>query len=93
VLAAQHLLDLAGLDLLRERVEGLRELGIHGLARLRPLDQHREVVALFRERHDQVAVLFQAAAALQYFLRLGLVLPEIRRRRARLEARQLFIGS
>ena len=45
VLAAEHLLDLAGLHFLIERVDGLRELGVDRFARGRPLDEHAEVVA------------------------------------------------
>ncbi len=51
VLAAEHLLDLAGLHFLVERVERLRELGVDRLARLGPFDEHGEVVALLLERH------------------------------------------
>ena len=46
VLAAEHLLDLAGLHLLVERIERLGKLGVDGLPRLSPLHQHGEVVAL-----------------------------------------------
>jgi hypothetical protein len=49
VLTAEHLLDLAGLDLLIEGLEGLGELGIDGLARVRPFDQNGKVVALALE--------------------------------------------
>jgi hypothetical protein len=38
----------------------------------------------------QIAVLLEPAAALQRLLRFGLILPEIGRGRARLEAVQLF---
>ena len=92
VLAAEHLLDLAGLDFLIEGIDGLRELGIDGLARFGPLDEHGEVVALSPQRADQIAVLLEAAAALQHFLRFGLILPEVGRGGARLEAGQLFVG-
>jgi len=77
VLAAEHLLDLAGLDFLVERIERGRELGVHLFAGVGPFDQHGEVVAPLLERHHQLAILFETAAALQDFLRFGLVLPEI----------------
>ena len=64
-----------------------------GFARLGPLDEHREVVALLLERHDEIAVLLEPAAALQDFLRFGLVFPEIGRGGARLEAGQFFVGA
>ena len=50
VLAAEHLLDLAGLDLGVEHVQRLRELGVDGFASLRPLDQNGQIVAAFFQR-------------------------------------------
>jgi hypothetical protein len=41
----------------------------------------------------EIAILFEAAAALQDFLRFGLILPEIGRGGAGLEAGQLFVGT
>jgi hypothetical protein len=93
VLAAEHLLDLAGLHFLIEEIERLRELGVDALAGVRPLDQHGEIVALLLERDAQVAILLQPAAALQDLLRFGLVFPEIGRGGARLEAVQFVCGS
>src|SRR5262249_55201071 len=52
-----------------------------------------EVVALLLERAHQVAVLLQAAAALQGLLRFGLVFPEIGRGGARLEAIQFVVWA
>jgi hypothetical protein len=86
VLAAEHLLDLAGLHFLIECVEAGRELGIDRLPRFGPLDEDGEVVVLLLQRDDQVAILFQPAAALLDFLRFGRVLPEIGRGGARVEA-------
>jgi hypothetical protein len=93
VLAAEHLLDLASLDLLIEGLEGGRELGVDRLARIGPLDQHGEVVALLLERHDEIAILLQAAAALLDFLRFSLIFPEIGRGGAGFEAGQFFVWS
>jgi len=93
VFAAEHLLDLAGLHFLRERVERLPELGIHGLAGFGPLDEDREVVAFSGQRLNQLAILLEATAALQDLLRFRLVLPEIRRGRAVLEPGQFFVGA
>ena len=93
VLAAEHLLDLAGLHFLIERLERLRELGVDRLAGLRPFDQHGQVVALLLERQHQIAILLEPAPALQDLLRFGLVLPEIGRGGARLEAGQFFVGA
>ena len=81
VLAAEHLLDLAGLHFLLERVERLTELGVDRLARLGPFDEHGEIVALLLERRHQLVVLLQATAALQDLLRVRLIFPEIGRRR------------
>src|SRR5262245_47331530 len=93
VLAAEHLLDFAGLHLLIERVERLRELRVDLLARLGPLDEHAEVVALFPERPHQIAILLEPAAALQDFLGFGLVFPEIVGGRTRVQAVQLLLGA
>jgi hypothetical protein len=93
VLAAEHLLDLAGLHLLVERVERLRELRVDGFARLRPLDQDAEVVALLLQRLNEIAILFETPAALQDFLRRGRVVPEVRRCGFRFELIQFLVGT
>jgi hypothetical protein len=93
VLAAEHLLDLGSLHFLIERLERLPELGVNRLPRLRPLHEHGEVVALLRERFREIAVLLETASPLQDLLRFGLVFPEVGGGGARLEARQLFVGT
>jgi hypothetical protein len=92
VLAAEHLLDLAGLHLLIERFEGLAELGVDGFAGFRPLDEHGQIVALFLQRTNEIEILFQPTPALQDLLGIALVLPEIRRGGARFEAGQFLFG-
>jgi hypothetical protein len=92
VLAAEHLLDLARLHFLIERLERLRELGVDRLAGLGPFDQHGEIVAFLLQRVNQIAVLLKPPPALEDLLRVGLILPEIRRGRAALEAGQFFVG-
>jgi hypothetical protein len=92
VLAAEHLLDLAGLDLLIQRLERLRELGVDRLTRFRPLHQNGEILALPLERAHQIAILFKSSPALQDPLGLGLIVPEIRRRSSSFEAAQFFVG-
>jgi hypothetical protein len=93
VLAAEHLLDFAGLDFLIQRLEGLAEFGVDRLAGLGPLHEHSQVVAALSQRHDQIAILLEPAAALQNLLRFGLVFPEIGRGGARLEACQFLVGA
>jgi hypothetical protein len=93
VLAAEHLLDLAGLDFLVERVESLDELAVDVFAGLRPFDKDREVVALLPERQDEIAILLEAPPALQDLLCFCLVFPEIVGGRAGVQLRQLFFGS
>jgi hypothetical protein len=93
VLAAEHLLDLAGVDLHLEAVQRLGELGVDRLARLRPLDEDGEVVALLAERQPELAILLQPAAALQDFLRFGLVFPEIRGGGAGFETGQFLVWA
>jgi len=78
VLATEHLLGLAGIDLGREIVEGAAEVVAHRLASLDPLDEHAEVVELALQRVAELHVLLEPAAALQDLLRVRLILPEIR---------------
>jgi hypothetical protein len=80
VFAAQHLLGLRGFDLRLERHERLLEIGRDILAALRPLEQHADVADLVRKAVAQLDVFGEPALALQGLLRLGLVVPEIRRR-------------
>jgi len=93
VLAAEHLLDLAGVDLDLEAVQRLRELGVDGLARLRPLDEDGEIVVLLAERQPEITVLLETAAALQDLLGFGLVFPEIGGGGAGFETVQLFVWA
>jgi hypothetical protein len=86
VLPPEHLLDLAGLHLLFEPVERLAELPFDRLARPGPFDEHAEIVTALLQRRHQLAILLEAAAALQDFLRFGLIFPEIGRGGALLEA-------
>jgi hypothetical protein len=93
VLAAEHLLDFAHLDLLVEAFDRLGELGVHGFAGLGPFEEHGQVVAFLFERQDQIAILLEPAPALQDLLRFGLIFPEVGRGGARLEAVQFFVGA
>jgi hypothetical protein len=93
VLAAEHLLDFAGLDLLVEGVECLRELRLHRLSGVGPLLQHGKVVAAAAQREYEFPILLEPAAPLQDALGFGLVLPEVRRGSARLETGQFFVES
>jgi hypothetical protein len=88
VLAAEHLLDFAGLDGYVQGIEPLLELGVNLFSRFRELEQHRQVVGLLLERRDQVAVLLQTAAALLDSLGFGRVFPEIGIEGALIEAGQ-----
>ena len=78
VLAAEHFLGLAGIDFSAEVVERARELVQDGLSRLRPLDQHGEIVDATLERVAHRAVVFEPPTPLQQLLRGRLILPEIR---------------
>jgi hypothetical protein len=92
MLAAEHLLDFGGLDLLIERLDRLSEFSVHGFAGFGPFDQNGQVVALLPERHQEIPVLFEPPAALQDFLRFSLIFPEVWRGGARLQAGQFLIG-
>jgi hypothetical protein len=90
VLAAEHLLRLAGFDFPAELVEPAREVVEHRFTGLRPLDQHGEIVDPRLQRIAQPGVVFEPAAALQQLLRRSLILPEIRVRDPLLDPRQLL---
>ena len=89
VLAAEHLLDFGGLDLRLERVERALQVGGHVLALLRPFEQHADVVDLLGEAVAELDVFGEPALALQRLLRVGLVVPEVRRGDLQFELRQL----
>jgi hypothetical protein len=80
MLATKHLLDFAALDEIRELLDALRKLRTDIFALTCPIDKHAEVVCFGSERRDQLDFFLDAAAALEDFLRLDLVVPEIGRR-------------
>ena len=92
VLAAEHLLDLGGLDfaLRARRARAADRADV--LALPGPFEQHAEVVELAGQRVAQLDFVGQPAAALQRLLRLGLVLPEVGRGDAGFELGQLAGG-
>jgi hypothetical protein len=77
VLAAEHLLRFAGVDLRRQLVESAAEISLDWLPCCHPFDQHLQIVKLALERVTQLDVFLQPAAALLDLLRVGLVLPEV----------------
>jgi len=80
VLAAEHLLDFAPFDEIRELFDALRELRTHIFALTCPVDEHAEIVSLGFESRDELDFFLDAAPALEDFLRLDLIVPEIWRR-------------
>jgi hypothetical protein len=92
VLAAKHLLDFGGFDFGVERLDRALQVGGDVLALLRPLEQDAEIVQLADQGIAEIDLFAQAAPALKRLLRLGLVLPEVRRGDALLERRQLARG-
>jgi hypothetical protein len=92
VLAAEHLLRLAGLDFSPELVEAFRQIGDDVLARLGPFDEDCEIVDTPLQRRTQIEVGFERLAALQGLLGRSLVLPEIRSGRLLLYFRE-FVGG
>jgi hypothetical protein len=91
VLAAEHLLRLARVDLARQVVETGGEVVADGFARFGPLGEHGKVVDAPLQRLAQRDVVFEAAPPLQQLLRGGLVLPEVRFADALLDFLQ-FVG-
>jgi len=82
VLAAEHLLDLAAFDQAGELLDARRQLAGDVFSLACPVEEHAEIVRLGLERRDELDFFFDAAAALQDFLRLDLVVPETGRGRA-----------
>jgi hypothetical protein len=80
VLAAQHFLGFGSVDLLFERSQGAGEVRGDIFPALRPFDQHADVVDLLGEAVAEFQILGKPTLALQRFLRLGLIVPEGRRR-------------
>jgi hypothetical protein len=79
VLAAEHLLDLRGIDLVLDGVERALEVAGHVLAGPRPFEQHAEVVELPGKAVAQLEIFSETALALERLLGFGLVVPEIGR--------------
>jgi hypothetical protein len=77
VLASEHLLGLARLDLAAELVQRAREIVENRLARLGPFDEDAQILDAPLQRLAQVAVVLEPAPPLQQLLRRRLVLPEI----------------
>jgi hypothetical protein len=78
VLAAEHFLGLASVNLRSELVERASEVVGHRFAGFGPFHQDVKVVELALQRVAQLHVLLEPAAALQELLRVRLVFPEVR---------------
>jgi hypothetical protein len=90
VLAAEHPFRFAGSHLRLELVERAHQVVEHGFTGLAPFDEHGEVVDARLERVAEIAILFQAAPALEQLLRRFLVLPEVGFAYARFDAFEFF---
>jgi hypothetical protein len=77
VLAAEHLLDLARLDLGGEGGQPLLELVADRFPAFSPFDQNGEIVRPALERQAEVPILFETAASLEELLRVSLIFPEV----------------
>jgi hypothetical protein len=93
VFAPEHLLRLARVDDRLETVERAGDLLVDGFTGLQPLEQDPEILALLRQPVAERDVLLETAAPLQDLLRLGLVLPEVRRGGLVLQLRELVGGA
>src|SRR6185437_2832514 len=93
VLATEHFLGFAGLDLRGEFIQTARQIVGDRLPRLRPLDQDREVVPAATERVGQPLIVLETAPALHHLLRGSLILPEVRLRDALFYFREFFGGT
>jgi hypothetical protein len=93
VLAAEHLLGLAGVDERRQFVERAAEVVADRLAGFGPLDEDVEIVEAAPQRLAQVAIFLEPAAALEDFLGAGLILPEVRSGNAFFDFREFVLGA
>src|SRR5688572_22414034 len=93
VLAAEHLLDLAALDETGELIEAVSQLRSDVFPLARPVEQHAQVIGLRLERGDELDLFLDAPAALEGFLRLDLIVPEVRGGGARLYLGELVLGA
>jgi hypothetical protein len=93
VLAAEHLLDFAALDEASKFLDARRQLAGHILTLACPVDEHTQIVRFRLERGNQLDFFFDTAAALEDFLRLDLVAPEVRRGRASLYLGEFVAGA
>jgi hypothetical protein len=92
VLAAEHLLGLAGVDLGGEVVERTPQIVGHRLAGLGPFGEHGKILEPLAQRFAEIAILLETAPPLQQLLRRRLVLPEVRGTDALLDVLQLAGG-
>jgi hypothetical protein len=93
VLAAEHLLRLAGLDFGAQLVEPFRQVGRDVLPGPGPLDENGQISDAARQRRAQIDVGFERLPALQDLLRRGLILPEVGRGRLLLYSCELVGGT
>ena len=93
VLAAEHLLGLASVDLCREVVERAAEILSNRLSGFGPFDEDRQVVDLALQRFAERAVVLQTPAALEQLLCCSLVLPEVRGSNAFFDLGEFVGGS
>jgi hypothetical protein len=77
VLAAEHLLGFAGIDLRGQIVERAAEIVSDRLAGLGPFGEDGEVVETGSERGREIPILFEPPAPLEQLLRGRLILPEV----------------
>jgi hypothetical protein len=90
VFAAEHLLGFPGFDAFGQFVEGAGEVVANRLPRFDPLGEHAEIVEPLLQGPGELQILFETAAALEEFLRTGLVFPEVRSGNAFLDAGEFF---
>jgi hypothetical protein len=79
VFAAEHFLDLAIFDEAGELLDARRQFAPNVFALSGPVDKHTQIVRFRLQGRNQLDFFFDAPAALENFLRLDLVVPEIGR--------------
>jgi hypothetical protein len=93
VLAAEHFLRLAGIDLCRQLVERSVQILDDRLAGFRPFDKHGEILGTTTQRVTETAIVLETPPPLQQFLGGRLIFPEIRFRDALFYLGEFFRGA
>ena len=78
MLAAKHGVDFCDLDFAVEGIERTLQFRAHILALLGPFEKHGQIIEFSRNGSTKLEIVGETTTALESFLGLGLVFPEVR---------------